>query len=352
MNSKNAGGTAMRSFESKRAGALLLGVVTAVLILPGASQATIPKPQVATGGAAHVGVSSAQLTAVINPRGTATSYYFQYGPTVTYGKQTPTVNVGAGFVKVKVGQEILGLLPSVLYHYRVVGIYGGVPVFGKDRTFTVKGARAKIELQKLTSVTAGTPFVLSGALRGIGNANRRVGLQASPYPFLEPFADIGLPATTNAAGSFAFRVANLTATTEFRASTQDLRPLISTTVTVHAAVRVTLHVRSSKQVGLVRVYGTITPAVSSGRVELQVEKAIRPNKKEETSRFVSQFVTSVKRATHSASRFSAIVRVIHGGRYRAFVRLKGGGPLVSGFSTQTVTLHAAPGGSRKAPLKH
>jgi hypothetical protein len=331
-------------------------LAAAALIAPIASGAeTTAKlnalaPRVITGGAQHLLASSAQLTGLINPNGTPTSYYFQYGPTFAYGSQTPTVAVGNGITKVSVGQSIAGLQQGVIYHFRIVGVYPQGQVVGRDRFFTPKAAPLKFELTKLPQMTVGTPFVLTGSLRGFGAANHQVVLQASPYPYLESFNNIGLPAVTNAAGRFAFRVANLVTSTEFRVITLDSRPLYSPLVTVHAAVRVTLRVRSSGHPGLVRLYGTVTPAAVGAQVYFQVQKAVRPGKSEETTRFVNQFSSTVKKATHAYSRFSMIVTVRHGGRYRAFVKLRTGG-LVSGFSTQTVVLHAAPGSAPKAKRK-
>jgi len=184
-------------------------------------------------------------------------------------------------------------------------------------------------------------------LSGFNAAHHGVVLQASPFPYLEAFTNIGLPGATNAAGRFAFRVANLTKSTEFRIATLDPRPVYSPITTVHAAVRVTLRVRSSGRPGLVRLYGTVTPAVSAGTVDLQVQKVVRSKagaeEGEVTRRWVSQFRTVVKKGNASFSRFSLVVTVRRGGRYRAQVRLRPGGPLVSNFSAQTVVLHAAPG---------
>ncbi len=335
----------MRSNSSRRVrAALASGLAAAALAGAAPFALAAAKPHVTTGAAAHVTRSSAQLTALIIPHGTPTSYYFQWGTSSAFGKQTPTVNVGAPATppKLKVGQEITGLVPSVVYHYRVVGLYGtGLTVLGRERTFSVKGSKAKLELTKITSVTVGSSFLVTGTLSGTGNAGHAVVLQASPYPFHEAFAAIGVPATTNATGHFAFRVANLSRNTEFRALTQDLRPVYSQTLTVHAAVHVTFHVRSSGQVGLVRLYGTVSPAVPGAQVEFQVQKAIRPNRKEETTRYVTQFSGKVKKGTKSYSLFSSVVTVRKGGRYRAFVKIPTG-ELYSGASTQTYVLHAAP----------
>jgi hypothetical protein len=337
----------MRSFKIDRASVVLCGgVVAAMLALPSGSAVASKAPtapRVVTGGALHAVISSAELTAVINPEGFATSYFFQYGTSPAFGLQTPAVSLGSGKTKIKVGQSIGGLRPGVLYYYRAVATYGpGRSVPGKERTFTLTGGKPKLELTKLPQVVVGTPFVLSGTLTGLNNANRTVMLQASPFPYLEAFTTIGPPAVTNALGRFAFRVANLTASTQFRAVTADVNPLYSLVITVGAAVKVTLHARSSG-VGLVRLYGTVSPAAVGAHVSFQLEKPVRPGRKaseeEGARKFVSQFSTIVKRATRTISRFSAIVKVRHTGRYRAYVKLRPG-KLVSGYSVQTVVLHA------------
>jgi hypothetical protein len=348
----------MRSSKTGRLIVLISSTLAAVaLAVPIASQAVTGraslvaiKPHVTTGGAQHVIVSSALLTGVVNPNGLATSYYFQYGPTIAYGAQTPTASVGSGTTKVKVGQPVGGLQSGVVYHYRIVGVYAAGVVLGRDHTVLIPGVALKFEIPKIPPVTVGTPFVLSGTLTGLGSAHHAVTLQASPYPYLEPFTNIGVAGATDAFGRFAFRVAHLSTSTEFRVITGDPRPVYSPLITVHAAVRVTLRVRSSGRPGLVRLFGTVTPAAVGAQVDFQVEKAVRPGRSSEESetatRFVNQFVTVVKKATRTFSRFSLVVKVRHGGRYRAFVKLRRG-PLVSGISAQTVYLRAAPGKAKR-----
>src|SRR5207302_9734684 len=101
----------------------------------------------------------------------------------------------------------------------------------------------------------------------------------------------------------------------------------------------------SSHTGLVRLYGTIRPAVPKGtKVFLQLHKAIRPDRNENTSRWSGQFKTTAKSSGGSSSRFSVVVKVKHGGRYRAFVRVASGA-LVPGVSS-SVVLRAAPGTKR------
>jgi hypothetical protein len=277
---------------------------------------------------------------VVYPNGQeGVSYYFVYGPTTAYGSQTAPATLPAGSAantKIKVGLPIAGLQPGVTYHYKAVLTFpGSAP--GRDHQFKTKGVGLAFAVPRTAQATYGTPFLLSGSLIGLGSANHRIALQASPFPYLEAFSSIGVPGVTNAAGRFAFRVGNLLTNTQFRLNTLDPLPVFSRVITVSVAVRVTLHVRTSSS-GLVRLYGTITPAVHGAKVLLQVQKAVRPGKSEATTRYVSQFSTVPKKAHGNAMRFSTIVSIRHGGRYRAYVRLPTG-PLASGTSN-TIVLRA------------
>jgi hypothetical protein len=340
---------------------LLASVALALtLALPAASQAKTPKVtaphvHVSTGGATHLRGSTALLTGVIVPNGAETSYYFQYGTTTAYGSQTPTLATGLGTAtgiekaKVKVGQSISDLTPGITYHYRLVVLPAGssTPILGHDRSFVAakQGARLVFKLAKTNAADVfGTAFVISGTLSGIGNANQPIALQTSPYPYLEPFADAGATGTTNAAGAFSFRVSGLTLSTEFRVVTLGKLPVYSAALAEHVAPHVTLRV-SAPHAGLVRLYGTVAPTNLLGaHVLIQFQKPSRPHgKSESTVRLVTIAATKLKRGSSSYSRFSVVVKIANGGRYRAYVKL-GKGPLVSGASASVsirATAHKA-----------
>jgi len=328
-------------------------LATLALLIPAVSLAatrkpTEPKPRATTGSALHILGTSAQLTGVVIPNGTEASFYFQYGTTVAYGSQTPSQTIPLAAMKEKVGAPITGLLPGATYHYRLVAAdTRGAVVPGRDHIFVVKTVPLKFEFTPGAQAVVGTPFVLSGTLRGFGNAGRRVIVQATTFPYLAPFAPIGPPAVTDANGRFSFRVANIATSTDFRVLTTDLRPLYSSVLNVKAAARVTLHVRSAGHTGLVRLYGTIAPAEVGAKLYIQLHKAVhRPGSSESTERFVSQFSTVVKKGGRTFSRFSVVVKVLHTGRYRALVRVVAGGAVVSG-SSATVVLHPRPGATKR-----
>jgi hypothetical protein len=338
----------MRAFNSCRRIALsvlvlAVAAVSVPLAAPAATPKTIPAlPGAITQGAVHVLGTSALLTATIHPNGRETTYYFQYGITSAYGSQTVTANAGSSTGKVKVGQAITGLLPGTIYHYRVVAINSAGKREGREHTFTTVGTKLRFVIPKPAPDVFGSPMILSGTLAGFAGPNHRIALQASPYPYLESFTSIGLPGVTDRFGRFAFRVANLLSNTEFRVVTLDALPVYSPVVTVQVAVRVTFSVRASGHTGLVRLFGTVTPAVPGARVLFQLLKPVRPGKNEESTRYVSQFSTSVKHGGRTFSRFSLVTKIRRGGRYRVFVKVHPGA-FVSGVSTKTIVLHAAPG---------
>jgi hypothetical protein len=101
--------------------------------------------------------------------------------------------------------------------------------------------------------------------------------------------------------------------------------------------------RSSGGDGLMRLYGTVTPAVTAANVYFQLLRRVRPGTKEESRRYVSEFVTPVEPGSENFSRFSIVVKLRNSGRYRAFVKVPPG-PVVSGASARTIVLHAARAG--------
>jgi hypothetical protein len=341
----------MSSSRISRTAALISTIAAiAALALPAVSAAKpTPKPRVSTSAATHILGTSALLTGVINPNNleshVETFYFFRWGLATACCSQTSTTPIAPGDTNVKVGQSIGPLTAGQTYHYELVAVNGAglVLAAGKEHSFTTKttGAGLAFVVTRSQLATYGSPFVLSGSLTGIGKANHKVALQASPFPYLEPFTTIGLPGLTNSAGGFSFRVANLTQNTQFRMTTLDPLPIYSQVISVDLRVRVALQVRSSGQQGVYRLYGTVAPAVKGAKVSFQVQKAVRPGPNEVTTKWVNQFTTVAKKNGAGSSRFSMVVTIRKGGRYRAYVKLPPG-KLRSAASTTTVILHAAP----------
>ena len=73
-----------------------------------------------TGPVTQIGPTSAILTGVVDPHGEQTSFFFQYGLTATYGFQTFAGTVPAGTVPATVSQQLQGISPLTVFHYRLV----------------------------------------------------------------------------------------------------------------------------------------------------------------------------------------------------------------------------------------
>jgi Ca2+-binding RTX toxin-like protein len=99
-------------------------------------------PTVATRPATQIGADRATLNGDVNPQGRNTSWYFEYGPTTSYGSQTSATAMGNGTTTLAVSFEVTGLTSSTTYHYRVVAISPGGTVRGPDASFATLGPPA------------------------------------------------------------------------------------------------------------------------------------------------------------------------------------------------------------------
>ncbi|HEX2071525.1 MAG TPA: hypothetical protein VHF90_07760 [Thermoleophilaceae bacterium] len=78
-------------------------------------------PEATTHAAVNVRSTSAVLQGTVNPNGSPTEYYFEYGPSSTYGTRSPSsgASAGAGMART-VSASLTGLAPDTVYHFRVV----------------------------------------------------------------------------------------------------------------------------------------------------------------------------------------------------------------------------------------
>jgi hypothetical protein len=96
-------------------------------------------PRAITGLATSVGTSTATLNGTVNPEGSATTYFFEYGTSTAYTLKAPTtpLEAGSGTANVAVSRALTGLSGKTTYHYRLVATSSaGGTTYGEDRTFT------------------------------------------------------------------------------------------------------------------------------------------------------------------------------------------------------------------------
>lgn len=101
----------------------------------------IVAPTATTGEATEIDGSSATLVGYVNPNGTATTFYFEYGSTEAYGSKIPLTPApaGAGQGALQLTRTISGLQAGATYHFRIVAENSGGVTQGADRTFVAEG---------------------------------------------------------------------------------------------------------------------------------------------------------------------------------------------------------------------
>jgi hypothetical protein len=122
----------------KRILGALVGSALLALSVTGVASAAAT-PVVTTASAAKVTTSSAVLEGTINPRGAATDFTFNYGPTPSYGAATVARSAGTGNHPVQVTALVTGLLPGTVYHFQIAGLSAAGGATGADATFRTKG---------------------------------------------------------------------------------------------------------------------------------------------------------------------------------------------------------------------
>jgi hypothetical protein len=99
-------------------------------------------------GAPTVTATGASFNGIVDPNGSATTAYFEYGLDLKYSQpgksganytnSTPQQSVGGDFANHFVSATVTGLVPNALYHARMVANNKNGTTFGPDITFTTR----------------------------------------------------------------------------------------------------------------------------------------------------------------------------------------------------------------------
>ncbi|HEX4838496.1 MAG TPA: hypothetical protein VFV03_08250, partial [Solirubrobacteraceae bacterium] len=281
---------------------LIIGGLLALPLLSGAAPTPpAPKPPLAyTGYVPEVTETSATLKGGVNPRGTETSYSFQYGTSSAYGSQTPSSPAGTGTQEIKVSQALAGLTANTTYHYRLIAVSAAGTTLGQDRTFATKKIPLKIAITATHNPERfGDRFAVSGTVSGTDAANHWIVLQANPFPYLAGFRTVSVPEVTDATGNFSFPMDSLAENSQLRVATVDLPKALSPVITELVAVRVSFHARPVARHGYERLYGSVRPPEVGAFVAFQwLRRGHRP---------LNVGVALIRRASSSSSRFSRVL---------------------------------------------
>ncbi|MCU1348672.1 MAG: hypothetical protein JWO56_1702, partial [Acidobacteria bacterium] len=123
-------------------------------------------PTVTTVGASGVGTTSLTFNASVNPNGRATSAWFEYGPTATYGSTTITTPLGSGSSATPANIGVSGLSSGTLYHFRAVASNADGVATGDDAIVTTSASPQ--------------PSVITDAADGVTSSTATLHGQANP----------------------------------------------------------------------------------------------------------------------------------------------------------------------------
>jgi uncharacterized repeat protein (TIGR03803 family) len=148
---------------------------------------------------AQVGIGGAAiLTGSANPGGNDTSVYFEYGPTSSYGSQTPTKNIGSGTSPASVSNTITGLPLGTTYHFQMVATNAVRTTYGRDQALQVGPSYFGLKNAVVTasSITLGAAVDPNGTAGPASNPDNvlvfwQYGLAAGTYTAKTAAVDSG-----------------------------------------------------------------------------------------------------------------------------------------------------------------
>lgn len=126
-------------------------------VFKGVSLAPIAGP-VNSGLASSITGTGVTLNGIVNPGGSDTHVYFQYGTTTEYGMTSGTMDIGSGNSPVSFNLNLTGLAPGTTYDYRLVS--DGAITYYANQTFTTSA-------QSVPAMTPWALAVLAAGLAGV-----------------------------------------------------------------------------------------------------------------------------------------------------------------------------------------
>jgi hypothetical protein len=153
----------MRTKYRSVLGALMLTLALCGLTATSALAAGAPTAE--TKPVAGVTETGATLVGVVNPNEAETTYYFEYGPTTSYGSKTSELTT---LTKKSVLGAAKGLTRKTTYHFRLVAKNAYGTSYGADETFTTAAEKPEVV------VSVGKVTELETTLSG-GNATVELG---------------------------------------------------------------------------------------------------------------------------------------------------------------------------------
>ena len=202
-------------------------------ILQFTTNSTIPppppvqqQPTTTTNGATYIGKTYATLNGAVNPNGSFTNAWFEWGTTQSFGNSTSQITIGGGLSALAHSAYLSSLQPSTTYYYRIVAnniagtTYGSIISFLTESNLP-SGSQPTVNTNNAISVSQ-----QSATLQGSVNPN-----SISTNAWFEYGTTLSFGNTTatqsmgggNSQNSFSYSISNLQSNTTyyFRAVAQN-----------------------------------------------------------------------------------------------------------------------------------
>lgn len=120
----------------------LLFSATSFAVFSGTALGASTPPTATTGALRSVTPTSAVVTGSVNPNGSTTSWYFEFGQSTstTYTSRTPANSAGSGNSDVGVSASLSGLSPATSYRYRLIATSSAGRTDGSAGIFNTSAA--------------------------------------------------------------------------------------------------------------------------------------------------------------------------------------------------------------------
>ena len=269
----------------------------------------VPKaPVVATGGVEAVTATSATLTGTVDPKGEASSYYFEYGTGRVLGGSAPSPPAGAapGETSVHVSVAVASLAPNTTYHYRLVATSAAGTTRGSEHTFkTGEPASGVTIFASPNPIVFGQVATVDGSVRGHGAADASVSLQVSSRG-AGPYVTVAAR-RAGRHGAYSFTGQARSSSTYFRVLANGA---ISAPLFVPVRFHITFFISNTHPVlgQRVRFHGRVAPRSDGMRVLIQ--------RRGSGGRWLTIARPRLHRTSGDSSLYSILLRAGRAGLYR------------------------------------
>jgi hypothetical protein len=123
----------------------LIALVLTIAAFAGAgTAAAATAPTASTGPVTTVAPTTATVSGSVNPNGSATTWYVEYGTSTSYGTKTSSASAGSGTTTQSVSASLTSLKAGTTYHYRFVATSSAGTAHGADGILTTSSVPAAV----------------------------------------------------------------------------------------------------------------------------------------------------------------------------------------------------------------